>query len=119
MNLRLLIDEDIQDARLVSMLRTEGHDVLTVNEAGLRGQSDSIVLAQAAKEQRGVLTLNCRDFLELHEASGKHSSIIGIYQGRDLRKNMTFAEIVVALANLTASRWNLAEQFVVLNAWNY
>ena len=32
---------------------------------------------------------------------------------------MTFAEIAAALANLTASGWNVAEQFVVLNAWNY
>lgn len=119
MSLRLLIDEDTQDARLVLMLRTEGHDVLTVNEADLRGQADSAVLAHAAQNQRAVLTMNCRDFLELHQAASAHLGIIGIYQGRDLRKNMTFTEIVAALANLTASGWNLAEQFVVLNAWNY
>ena len=101
------------------MLRTEGHDVVTVNEAGLRGQPDTSVLAHAAQDRRVVLTLNCRDFLELHEVSNAHSGIIGIYQGRDLRKNMTFAEIAAALANLAASGWNLAEQFVVLNAWNY
>jgi predicted nuclease of predicted toxin-antitoxin system len=119
LSLRLLIDEDTQDARLVSMLRTEGHAVVTVNEAGLRGQADSVVLAHAAADQRVVLTFNCCDFLELHEASPAHSGIVTIYQGRDLRKNMTFAEIVTALANLTTSGWNLAEQFVVLNAWNY
>lgn len=119
MSLRLLIDEDTQDARLVLMLRTEGHDVLTVNEAGLRGQPDSAVLAHAAQTQRVVLTMNCRDFLELHEASNTHSGIIGIYQGRDLRKNMTFMQVAVALANLVASGWNFTGQFVVLNAWNY
>ena len=119
MILRLLIDEDTQDARLVLMLRTEGHDVVTVNEAGLRGQSDSAVLAHAAQDQRAVLTLDCRDFLGLHEASNAHSGIIAIYQSGELRKNMTFAEIVAALANLTASGWDLAEQFVALNAWNY
>jgi len=119
LSLRLLIDEDTQDARLVSALRTEGHDVLTVNEAGLRGQPDSAVLAHAAHDQRVVLTMNCRDFLELHEASNAHSGIIGIYQGRDLRKNMTFAAVATALANLTASGWNFTGQFVVLNTWNY
>ena len=101
------------------MLRTEGHDALTVNEAGLRGQADSAVLAHAAQDQRTVLTMNCRDFLELHEFSDTHSGIIAIYQSRDLRKNMTFAEIVAALANLTASSWDLTKQSVVLNAWNY
>ena len=89
MNLRLLIDEDTQDARLVLMLRTEGHDVVTVNEAGLRGQADSAVLAHAARDQRVVLTLNCRDFLELHEAAEAHPGIVAVYQGGELRKNMT------------------------------
>lgn len=103
MSLRLLIDEDTQDARLVAMLRTEGHDVL----------------AHAAQNQRAVLTMNCRDFLELHEASPAHFGIIAVYQSGKMHKNMTFAEIVAALANLTASGWDLAEQFVVLNAWNY
>lgn len=101
------------------MLRTEGHDVVTVNEAGLRGQSDSVVLAHAAVNQRVVLTFNCRDFLELHQAANVHCGIIGIYQGSELRKNLTFSQIVTGLTNLTASGWNLAEQFVVLNAWNY
>ena len=119
MSLRLLIDEDTQDARLVAMLRTEGHDVLTANEAGLRGQADSAVLAHAAQNQRAVLTMNCRDFLELHEASPAHFGIIAVYQSGKMHKNMTFAEIVAARANLTASGWGLAEQFVVLNAWNY
>ncbi len=119
MSLRLLIDEDTQDARLVVMLRTEGHDVVTVNEAGLRGQPDSAVLAHAARVQRVVLTMNCRDFLELHQADSAHPGIIGIYQSSELCKNMTFAEIAVALANLTASGWDLTKQFVVLNAWNY
>lgn len=119
MSLRLLIDEDTQDARLVVRLRTEGHDVVTVNEAGLRGQPDSVVLAQAARDQRVLMTMNCRDFLELHEASNAHSGMIGIYPGRDPRKNMTFAEITAALANLTASGWDFSGQFVVLNAWNY
>ena len=119
MSLRLLIDEDTQDARLVLMLRTEGHDCVTVNEVGLRGQPDSVVLAHAAQDQRAVLTMNCRDFLELHEASETHFGIIGIYQSGEIRKNMTFAETAAALANLTASGWDLAEQFVALNAWNY
>ena len=119
MNLRLLIDEDTQDARLVLMLRTEGHDVVTVNEAGLRGQSDDVVLTYAMRDQRVVLTLNCRDFLELHESAETHSGVIAVYQSGELRKNMTFAQIVAALANLASSGWDFTSQFVVLNAWNY
>ncbi len=119
MNLRLLIDEDTQDARLVLMLRTEGHDVVTVNEAGLRGQTDSAVLAHAVRDRRVVLTLNCRDFLELHEVAETHSGIVAVYQSGELRKNLTFSQIVTALANLASSGWDFVGQFVVLNAWNY
>jgi len=119
LSLRLLVDEDTQDARLVSVLRQEGHDVLTVNEAGLPGQADRVILAYAFQERRIVLTMNCRDFLELHEAGDAHAGIVGIYKGRDPRKNMAFAAIAAALANLIASGWEFAGHFVVLNAWNY
>jgi len=119
LSLRLLVDEDTQDARLVSVLRQEAHDVLTVNEAGLPGQADSVVLAHAFQERRIVLTMNCRDFLELHEAAVAHAGIIGIYKDRDPRKNMTFAAMSTALANLIDSGWEFSGQFVVLNAWNY
>ena len=119
MSLRLLIDEDTQDARLVSGLRAAGHDVLTVNEAGLPGQADSAVLAYASQNKRIVLTMNCRDFLELHDAGERHAGIVGIYKDRDPRKNMSFADIAAALANLTDFGWDFAGRFVVLNAWDY
>ena len=119
MSLRLLVDEDTQDGRLVAALRQAGHDVLTVNEAGLPGQADSVVLAQAFQERRIVLTMNCRDFLELDEAGNAHAGIIGIYKGRDPRKNMSFGTIAVALANLITSGWEFSGHFVVLNSWNY
>jgi predicted nuclease of predicted toxin-antitoxin system len=119
LSLRLLVDEDTQDARLVSALRYAGHDILTVNEAGLPGQADSVILEYAHQERRVVLTMNCRDFLELHDAGDEHAGIVGIYKGQDPRKNMSFRAISVALANLSASGWEFAGQFVVLNAWNY
>ncbi len=119
MRLRLLIDEDTQDARLVSVLRAAGHDVFTVNEAGLTGQPDSAVLAYAAQTRRIVLTMNCRDFLALHDTGAGHAGIAGIYKGSDPRKNMNFTAVAVSLANLLASGWDFAGQFVVLNTWNY
>ena len=119
MILRLLVDEDTQDARLVSLLRAGGHDVLTANEAGLQGQADPAVLAYAAGDRRVVLTMNCRDFLELHEAGAAQSGIVCIYQDTDPRKNMTFARVVTALANLAASGGDFTDQFVALNAWDH
>ena len=42
MRQRLLMDEDSQSRVLVSFLRAAGHDVLTVNEAGIAGSPDSL-----------------------------------------------------------------------------
>ncbi|WP_334907623.1 DUF5615 family PIN-like protein [Nostoc sp.] len=47
MSLKLLIDEDSQAKRLVNLLQNAGHDVITVNEAGLMSKPDSVVLDYA------------------------------------------------------------------------
>lgn len=56
MSLRLLIDEDTQDKRLVKLLKEAGHDVLTANEAGLMSQPDPVVFDYAEDDKR---ILNC------------------------------------------------------------
>jgi predicted nuclease of predicted toxin-antitoxin system len=64
---RLYADE--QFPRVVSeLLRTMGHDVLTVQEALKANQKipDDEVLRFATAENRAVLTLNRRDFIRLH-----------------------------------------------------
>ena len=82
MSLRLLIDEDSQAKRLVSLLRQGGHNVVTVNEAGLMGQSDPVVLNYASNNNRILLTFNCRDFQTLH-LTPEHLEILAVY--RDVR----------------------------------
>jgi predicted nuclease of predicted toxin-antitoxin system len=119
LSLRLLVDEDTHAKRLVTLLRRAGHEVITVPEAGLASVLDDRVLEYARRENRLVLTHNCDDFRELHRALPGHAGIIAIYQDQDASKNMTYAAIVRALANLEASGWDPAGQFIVLNAWNY
>lgn len=63
----------------VNALRTLGHDVVTIQERGYggRGISDADVLQYATQDQRVVLTLNRRDFIELHRLTdGNHAGII-------------------------------------------
>ncbi|MCU0568853.1 MAG: DUF5615 family PIN-like protein [Oculatellaceae cyanobacterium Prado106] len=48
---------------MTEILRTFGHDVLTVQEAGNCGAPDVAVLAFATSEDRSVLTLNRRHFI--------------------------------------------------------
>jgi hypothetical protein len=119
LSLKLLIDEDAQDKILVQRLRQAGHDVITVNEAGLAGQSDSRVLNHAKDVDRVLLTLNCRDFQSLHAADPRHSGILAIYQEANPLKKMSFNAIVAAIANLEDARISLAGQFIALNHWNY
>jgi predicted nuclease of predicted toxin-antitoxin system len=64
--------------KVAQALRANGHDVLTVVEAGQANQeiSDEEVLAYATRENRAVLTLNRRDFIRLHQAQPNHAGII-------------------------------------------
>jgi predicted nuclease of predicted toxin-antitoxin system len=68
---------DEQFPRKVSeLLRTLGHDILTVQEAGNTGSSDPDVLAFATSNNRAVLTQNRRDFIRLHRLQPQHFGII-------------------------------------------
>ncbi len=59
-------------------LRRLGHDVMTVQESGLGGQSipDHVVLTFAIDQGRGLITLNRRHFVKLHEGTPGHPGII-------------------------------------------
>jgi len=68
-----------QFPRVVSeRLRTMGHDVLTVQEAGNDnlGIPDNEVLAFAIRDNRAVITLNRHDFVRLHRANSEHFGIV-------------------------------------------
>ncbi len=119
MALRLLIDEDAQALLLVKLLRNAGHDVVTVNEAQLTGQPDFIVLEYAKHANRSVLTFNCDDFEELHVLNPNHRGILVVYQDADRSKNMTFKDMVKAIANIEVANIPLTNQFLILNQWNY
>ena len=70
---------------VVQALRTLGHDVLTVAEAGNAGLAtpDEQVLTFATQRDRAVLTLNRRDFIRLHSLQPAHAGIIVCTQDQD------------------------------------
>ncbi|WP_310484355.1 DUF5615 family PIN-like protein [Chamaesiphon sp. VAR_48_metabat_403] len=70
-------DEQFPKATTIA-LRSLGHDVLTVQEAGNANQKipDEDVLAFATDKDRAVLTLNRYDFIRLHKQSSAHAGII-------------------------------------------
>jgi sugar phosphate isomerase/epimerase len=59
-------------------LRRLGHDVMTVQESDLGGQSipDQMVLKFAIDQGRSLITLNRRHFVKLHEETPGHPGII-------------------------------------------
>ena len=70
---------------VVLELRRLGHDVLTTAEAGKadRAIPDEEALAFSCSEQRGLLTLNRRHFVRLHDARPGHTGIIVCTFDRD------------------------------------
>ncbi len=92
---------------------------LPVNQAGLMGQSDFVVLNYAQQQACSLLTYNCQDFIDLHEQGIKHCGILAVYREANPTKDMGFKAIVKAIANLEAASIPLANQFISLNHWNY
>ena len=74
---RLYADE-MFPRKVSELLRTMGHDVLTVQEAGKAnlGIPDEQVLAFAIADNRTVITLNRQDFIKLHRSSPEHLGIV-------------------------------------------
>jgi hypothetical protein len=64
------------DYGVVERLRTLGHDILTVQEAGEDGGDDARVLQRATLDGRCVLTFDHRDFKRLHRQNPAHAGIV-------------------------------------------
>ncbi|BAC90101.1 DUF5615 family PIN-like protein [Gloeobacter violaceus] len=83
-------------------LRSLGHDVLTVQEAGMANQKvpDTEVLAFAITTGRILLTLNRRDFIQLHSQHPDHSGMVVCTDDRNWENLATrIDEAVSAVAN--------------------
>lgn len=95
---------DEQFPRAVTLrLRSLGHDVFTVQEAGKDNQKipDDQVLGFATDCERAVLTLNRTDFIQLHRQNDHHAGIIACTENPDFdRLAMKIHEAVSVLDSL-------------------
>lgn len=82
MNQLLYADENF-NRPVVLILRSLGHDVITVQEDGLAGSDDDVVLARAHSLGRIVLTLDRRDYERLHRTGQMHSGILSATDDKD------------------------------------
>ena len=74
---------------VVKLFRNLGHDVLTVQESGNSGRSDSDVLTFAISNNRTILTQNRRGFIRLHIQQPDHAGIIVCTDDRNVERLAT------------------------------
>jgi predicted nuclease of predicted toxin-antitoxin system len=119
--MRLYLDDDCVQTLLVRLLRAAGHDVRLPADVGLAGADDAVHLTRAISEDRVVLTRNYRDFSILHnlliQAQGQHPGILVVRRGADTQHAVTPRDIVRAIGNLESAGVPIADQYIILNAW--
>jgi predicted nuclease of predicted toxin-antitoxin system len=119
LSLQLDLDDCAYAKQLATLLRAAGHRVVTPADAGTSGMADDVHLQYAAQHGLILVTRDCDDFAVLHPTSSAHAGIVAIYQDNDPDRDMTYGEIVRALANMENAGLVFAGEFHVLNAWRY
>jgi predicted nuclease of predicted toxin-antitoxin system len=69
---RFLIDENLSPMLASYLSGTHGFDAVHVNDAGLRGAIDPVMLAYATADDRIVMTNNLEDFRKLARRAEAH-----------------------------------------------
>jgi ABC-type branched-subunit amino acid transport system ATPase component len=86
-------------------------------QPSLAGADDAVHFNHACTTGQVILTYNPADFMQLHQQHSNHPGILAVYQDNDPTKDMTYTEIVRAIANLEETDVQLAGGFWVLNAY--
>lgn len=119
--MKLYLDDDSVDRRLVAMLRSAGHSVVLPASVDLSGASDARHFIHAIQQSLVLVTRNYDDFLDLHEvvqaADGSHAGMLMIRSDNDPTRDMTLRQIVTAMDRLESSGVPTANQVFVLNHW--
>ncbi len=121
MSLRIYLDDCAFSYRLRQLLQAAGHEGQIPGEGDppLTGTDDNRPFAYAHATAQVILTYNPADFLQLHNLKPDHPGILAVYQDNDPSKDMTYADIVRAIANLEDSTTSVAGGFWVLNAYQW
>jgi len=121
MPLSLYLDDCADVDTIAALLRLAGHQVSTPRIAGTSGLSDREHLDYAAQRGYTLLTKDPDDFIDLHHqwlaTNRTHSGILLIYEDKEVSKNMSRTQIVLAIDNLVASALPIANEVHNLNQW--
>ncbi len=121
MSLSIYLDDCAFSRKLRQLLVEAGHDVEVPADVfpPLTGANDPIHFAHAKATGRAIITLNARDFKEIHDHDPDHSGILIVYQDNDPSKDMSYDEIVQAIANLENTGVVIPGGFWSLNAYRW
>jgi hypothetical protein len=121
LSLALYLDDCAFSHELRRLLVEAGHTVETPADVNppLTGEDDPIHFAHARATGQIILTLNARDFKEMHDQDSDHPGILVVYQDNDPARDMSYREIVQAIANLEKTGVTIAGGFWPLNLYRW
>lgn len=115
MSLRLLLDENAESNWFANLLRKAGHDVVCLKDLVPKGAPDEQILGLASQHRR-VLYTQDRDFQELSSRVQRHPGIILEFV-TGTPGDMSYAQIVEALAAIEARYKDLRNQLIIINGF--
>lgn len=115
--LKIYLDDDVASRTLKGSLIHAGFQVKEPSEAGLVGRQDREHFEFTKRHGYILMTKNPSDYLVLHEQDPDHSGIIGIYQDNDIRRDMSFRDIVAALKQVVRMKVPIEGHFIILNQY--
>ncbi len=119
--MRLYLDDDCTDRRLVAELRKAGHEVVLPADIGQGGAKDARHMIYVLREQLPLLSRNYDDFELLHEvvrvSGGHHAGILLIRSDKKRSRNLSPTMIVACMAKLEKAGAPIADHVQVLNHW--
>lgn len=121
MSLNLYLDDCAFSYTLRRLLLEAGHDVQIPAEVSppLTGAADEAHFAHAQATHRIILTKNPVDFSLLQRQFPDHAGILAVYQDNDPTRDMSYTDIVRAIANLEQTGVTIAGGFWSLNAYQW
>ncbi len=121
LSLALYLDDCVFSYTLRRLLLEAGHDIQIPAEVtpSLTGATDKAHFAHAQATRRVILTKNPADFNRLHQQFPAHAGILAVYQDNNPSRDMSYADIVRAIANLEQTGVSIVGDFWSLNAYQW
>ncbi len=108
--MRFYADENFPLPTVLALRELE-HDVVTMMDTGEANQEvpDDEVLRRATRDNRAVLTLNRKDFIQLHKQSDDHAGIVAC------TSDLNFSQQASRIHNEIGSLESLHGQLIRVN----